>query len=131
MLNTYQRETKLFKFSQYTNGDEFKKKKKKEKKTLHHFAIALICVDKMWICDGYVAFKKVNTLSIKIYISFSLPPFPYVYSQSHQSFLTTGYVYRQGHQSFLTMGYYTGKYWNDVKAFKGNGNIALAVRTFS
>ena len=31
MLNTYQRETKLFKFSPYTNGDEFTKKKKQKK----------------------------------------------------------------------------------------------------
>ena len=90
--------------------------KNKKQKKRHHFAIALICVDTMWICDGYVAFKKVNISSIKIYISFSLPPFPYVYRQSHQSFLTTGYVYRQGHQPFLTTGY-TGKYWTDVKAF--------------
>ena len=30
MLNTYQRETKLFKFSPYTNGDEFTKKKPKK-----------------------------------------------------------------------------------------------------
>ena len=33
ILNTYQRETKLFKFSQYTNGDELKKKEKEKKTT--------------------------------------------------------------------------------------------------